>query len=215
VSGCGNCRKLNAQIKKLKRWMKKSDDTLFALRNDVTSHTLTLLKIANQVMSDANQATTIPNQATTIRGLRSDISALQMDVNYLFGDVSLIALREVCYSLEENICHDLFGATAVEDHSYRFSTLKNKPERLQKCEEIVESMGLDMCILKTLKSSGNTLVHRTCTPFFVEELQRLIIPRIGSRSASAFMEALEKYRFIDVAGKVDTFRSPFPNRRDR
>ena len=205
VLSCGKCRELNVQTTDLKRWKTKSDDTLFALRNDVTSHTLTI----------ANQATTISIQATTIHGLRSDISALQMDFSSLLGNDSLITLREVCYSLEENICHDLFGATAVEDHSYRFSTLKNKPERLQKCEETVESMGLDMCILKTLKNSGSTLIHRNRTPISAEELQSLIIPRIGSRSSSAFMEALKKYHFIDVEGKVDTFRSPFPKRRDR
>jgi hypothetical protein len=58
---------------------------------------------------------TIANQATKIDGLQSDISALQKDVHFLLGNDSLITLREVCYSLEENICHDLFGATAVEN----------------------------------------------------------------------------------------------------
>jgi hypothetical protein len=72
-----------------------------------------------------------------------------------------------------------------------------------------------MSIFKTLKKSGDTLVHQDRTPISAVDLQGLVTPRIGSAHSSAFMEALKKYHFIDVAGKVDSFKSPFPNRRAR
>jgi hypothetical protein len=219
VSGCVNCRELSTQVTNLKRWKTQSDETISVLRNDVTSHTATIashaMTIANQGTTIASHAMRIANNATKLDGLQYGISALQKDIHFLIGNDSLITLREVCYSLEENICHDLFGGTAVEDHSYRFSTLKDKPEQFRQCLEMVESMGLQISMFKTLKKSGDTLVHQDRTPLSAAYLQGLITLRIGSVNSSAFMEALKKYHFIDVAGNVDSFKSPFPNRRGR
>ena len=198
VSGCGNCRELNAQVTNLKRWKIQSDETINALRNDATRKTLSIGILEAKI---ADQDVTIKN--------------LQKGFNSLCGNESLITLREVCYSLEENVCYELFGPTAVEDLSYRFSNLKENVDQLKRRDEILASMGLNISIFRTLKKAGDTLVHRDRTPISAEELQNLITPRIGSKNSSAFMAALNKYHFIDVAGKVDTFMSPFPNRQAR
>ena len=90
------------------------------------------------------------------------------------------------------IFHDIFGPTAIENLSYRFSFLKDKPDQLQRCKEIFESMMLEMSIFRVLKKSGDTLVHKDGTPISAADLQDLIIPRIGSRHSSAFMRRLSR-----------------------
>lgn len=123
-----------------------------------------------------------------------------------------VALREVCLSLEESICHEVFGSLAKADMRHRFKYIVDQKSKLQ-IDEVLGQLNFAKRFLSVLKDAGKRKTNvRHLSTMPDTELESIVEGIIGLSRADAFMRILRKYGFINADGAVDIFKSPFQGR---
>lgn len=123
-----------------------------------------------------------------------------------------VALREVCLSLEEFICHEVFGSRAKENMMHRFKYIEDQQCKKQ-IDDVLGQLTFARRFFSVLKDAGKRKANvRRLSTIPDTELESIVKGIIGLSKADAFMMILRKYRLINADGAVDVFKSPFQGR---
>ena len=64
--------------------------------------------------------------------LRAGLKKVEDELKTAMGDQDMVTLRELCYSVEEQVCREAFGVSALDEYRYRFKHIKdNEGDRKQ------------------------------------------------------------------------------------
>jgi hypothetical protein len=147
-----------------------------------------------------------------IAELRKKTDNLRKNIEKLAESDGKVALREVCLSLEESICHEIFGSRAKENMMHRFKYIEDQQCKKQ-IDDVLEQLSFERFFFSVLKDAGKRKANvRRLSTMPETELESIVKGIIGLSQADAFMRILRKYGLVNADGAVDVFKSPFQGR---
>jgi hypothetical protein len=165
----------------------------------------------HQVLELISNCTSLEIENTSSR---KEHAELQDMFTLMTRNRDMVILRELCYTLEEQVCWRAFGYDALKRSQYRFKYLKDGLTRTQVIR-ILNEFGLETRHINIIKVNGDSFVHSCRPSISAERVRELLSRSLQSREvAENFMKILECFNMID-AGIVNVFRSPWPNRESR
>ncbi len=148
--------------------------------------------------------------------LRAGLKKVEDELKTALGDQDMVTLRELCYSVEEQVCREAFGSCALEEYRYRFKHIKDNEGDRKQVAEILSTFQFEEKHLGIIKKCGNTLVHVNRPTLPAARVQELVFNALrSSTKAQKFMEMLQRFNMVDAAGVVNAFQSPWPGRPER
>ena len=147
--------------------------------------------------------------------LRADNISLRAGLKKVEDELAaMVTLRELCYSVEEQVCREAFGVCALEEYRYRFKHIKDSEMDRKQVAEILSIFQFEEKHLRIIKKCGDTHVNRPTIP--AARVQELVFLALRSTiKAQTFMDVLRRYDMVDAAGVVNVFQSPWPGRPER
>ena len=148
--------------------------------------------------------------------LRTGLKKVEDELRTAIGDQDMVTLRELCYSVEEQICREAFGVCALEEYRYRFKHIKDSEMDRKQVAEILSIFQFEEKHLTIIKKCGDTVVHVNRPTIPAARVQELVFLALRSTiKAQNFMDVLRRYDMVDAAGVVNAFQSPWPGRPER
>ena len=148
--------------------------------------------------------------------LRTGLKKVEDELRTAIGDQDMVTLRELCYSVEEQICREAFGFCALEEYRYRFKHIKDSEMDRKQVAEILSIFQFEEKHLRIIKKYGDTVVHVNRPTIPAARVQELVFLALRSTiKAQNFMDVLRRYNMVDAAGVVNAFQSPWPGRPER
>jgi len=148
--------------------------------------------------------------------LRAGLKKVEDELRTAIGDQDMATLRELCYSVEEQVCREAFGVCALEDYRYRFKHIKDSEIDRKQVAEILSRFQFEEKHLRIIKKCGDTVVHVNRPTIPAARVQELVFLALRSTiKAQNFMDVLRRYDMVDAAGVVNAFQSPWPGRPER
>ena len=148
--------------------------------------------------------------------LRAGLKKVEDELRTAIGDQDMVTLRELCYSVEEQVCREAFGVCALEDYRYRFKHIKDSEMDRKQVAEILSRFQFEEKHLRIIKKCGDTVVHVNRPTIPAARVQELVFLALRSTiKAQNFMDMLRRYDMVDAAGVVNAFQSPWPGRPER
>ena len=149
--------------------------------------------------------------------LRAGLNKVEDELKTAMGDQDMVTLRELCYSVEEQVCWEAFGFCALEEYRYRFKHIKDNEGDRKQVAAILSTFQVEEKHLGIIKKCGNiSFVHVNRPTLPEARVQELVFNALRSSiRAQKFMDVLRRYNMIDAAGVVNAFQSPWPNRPER
>lgn len=157
---------------------------------------------------------------TKLQDLENDSALLEEmncsitnEIAELSWDQDLFTMREVCHSIEEHICHSVFGGRALESRRYRFKYLPDDAH--DRIAEVLSRFEVMEDHFIQIKTCANLAVHVNRSIIPAQRVLNLVVEICRSEKiAENFMEMLKSFEMID-GGNVHIFHSPWPRRRNR
>lgn len=147
---------------------------------------------------------------------RTGLKKVEDELRTAIGDQDMVTLRELCYSVEEQICREAFGVCALEEYQYRFKHIKDSEMDRKQVAEILSIFQFEEKHLTIIKKCGDTVVHVNRPTIPAARVQELVFLALRSTiKAQNFMDVLQRYNMVDAAGVVNAFQSPWPGRPER
>ena len=148
--------------------------------------------------------------------LRTGLKKVEDKLRTAIGDQDMVTLRELCYSVEEQICREAFGVCALEEYRYRFKHIKDSEMDRKQVAEILSIFQFEEKHLRIIQKCGDTVVHVNRPTIPAARVQELVFLALRSTiKAQNFMDVLRRYNMVDAAGVVNAFQSPWPGRPER
>jgi hypothetical protein len=143
-----------------------------------------------------------------VNDLKTKYSNLATELNILKGKDEKLTLREICLTLEQQICAEAIGKkrTRSEDIS-RFHQLQGSD--LQQVTTLLGTLGLTTGVLYKIRKLGTTVAHEDREPITVPTLRSLLNNpsdyKEMKEKKQKFIAALYRYKMVDDKERVQTF----------
>ena len=148
--------------------------------------------------------------------LRAGLKKVEDELKTAIGDQDMVTLRELCYSVEEQVCREAFGFCALEEYRYRFKHIKENEGDRKQVAAILSTFQVEEKHLGIIKKCGDTVVHVNRPTLPAARVQELVFNALrSSTKAQKFMDVLRRYNMVDAAEVVNAFQSPWPGRPER
>ena len=84
--------------------------------------------------------------------LRTGLKKVEDELRTAIGDQDMVTLRELCYSVEEQICREAFGVCALEEYRYRFKHIKDNAWDRKQVAEIWSTFQFEGMSLESISA---------------------------------------------------------------
>jgi hypothetical protein len=95
--------------------------------------------------------------------LRAGLKNVEDELKTAMGDQDMVTLRELCYSVEEQVCREAFGFCALEEYRYRFKHIKDNAWDRKQVAEIWSTFqfeGMSLESISALQQVSPRIDHR-------------------------------------------------------